>query len=168
MARFYGTAARVVDRYEGIVDKFVGDEVMALFIPGFSGEEHAARAVAAARHLLEATGNDRSDPRMSLGAGVHTGVAYVGTVGEGDAGDFTALGDAVNIAARLASVAGAGELLVSSAAASATGLDTAALERRALDLRGHAEKVDAWVAAGAQPPPQSTTRPQSSFPRSRE
>jgi hypothetical protein len=85
---------------------------MALFIPGFSGEEHAARAVAAARHLLEATGNDRSDPRISLGAGVHTGVAYVGTVGEGDVRDFTALGDPVNIAARLASVAQAGELLV--------------------------------------------------------
>jgi adenylate cyclase len=160
MARFYGTAAWVVDRYEGIVDKFVGDEVMALFIPGFSGEEHAARAVAAARHLLEATGNDRSDPRISLGAGVHTGVAYVGTVGEGDARDFTALGDPVNIAARLASVAGAGELLVSSAAASAAGLDTAALERRALDLRGHAEKVDAWVAAARNTPLPSTTRPQ--------
>jgi adenylate cyclase len=160
MARFYGTAAWVVDRYEGIVDKFVGDEVMALFIPGFSGEEHAARAVAAARHLLEATGNDRSDPRISLGAGVHTGVAYVGTVGEGDARDFTALGDPVNIAARLASVAGAGELLLSSAAASAAGLDTAALERRALDLRGHAEKVDAWVAAARNTPLPSTTRPQ--------
>ena len=42
MARFYGTAAQVVDRSEGIIDKFVGDEVMALFIPGFSGQAHAA------------------------------------------------------------------------------------------------------------------------------
>ncbi len=156
MARFYGTAAEVVDHYEGIVDKFVGDEVMALFIPGFTGEDHAARSVAAGRQLLEATGNDRGDPWIALGGGLHTGVAYVGTVGEGDARDFTALGDPVNIAARLVSVAGAGELLVSSAAAATAGLDTAALERRALDLRGHAEKVDAWVATGAQPPPPPT------------
>jgi adenylate cyclase len=153
MARFYGTAAEVVDRFDGIVDKFVGDEVMALFIPGFSGEEHAARAVTAARQLLEATGNNGRDPWISLGAGVHTGVAYVGTVGEGDARDFTALGDPVNIAARLVSVAEAGELLVSVAAATVAGLDTAALERRSLDLRGHTEKVEAWVAAGAQPSP---------------
>jgi adenylate cyclase len=151
MARFYGAAAQVVDRSEGIVDKFVGDEVMALFVPGFSGEEHAARAVAAARELLEATVDDRDEPWISLGAGVHTGVAYVGTVGEGDARDFTALGDPVNIAARLASAAGAGELLVSSATATAAGLDTTPLERRALELRGRDEKVDAWVAAGLRP-----------------
>ena len=82
---------------------------------------------------------------------MHTGVAYVGTVGEGDARDFTALGDPVNIAARLASAAGAGELLVSSAAAAAAGLDTSALVRRSLELRGRDEKVDAWVAAGLRP-----------------
>ncbi len=157
MARFYGTAAEVVDSYDGIVDKFVGDEVMALFIPGFTGEEYAARSVAAGRQLLEATGNAGGDPWITLGGGVHTGVAYVGTVGEGDARDFTALGDPVNIAARLVSIAGAGELLVSSAAAETAGLDTAALERRALDLRGHTEKVDAWVATGAQPPPTPAT-----------
>jgi adenylate cyclase len=151
MARFYGTAARVVDRSDGIVDKFVGDEVMALYIPGFSGENHAARAVEAARELLEATGNDGDDAWISLGAGVHTGVAYVGTVGEGDARDFTALGDPVNIAARLASAAGAGELLVSSATASAARLETAAFEPRLLEVRGRDEKVDAWVAAGRRP-----------------
>jgi adenylate cyclase len=45
LTRFWGTAARVVDRWDGIVDKFVGDEAVALFIPGFAGEDHAARAV---------------------------------------------------------------------------------------------------------------------------
>lgn len=148
MARFYGTAAKVVDRSDGIVDKFVGDEVMALFIPGFAGEDHAARAVAAARELLRETGNDGGDAWIPLGAGVHTGVAYVGTVGEGDARDFTALGDPVNIAARLASEAGPGEILVSSAAAAAAKLDTSVLGLRALELRGRDEKVEVWVASG--------------------
>jgi len=146
MARFYGTAAKVIDRRDGIVDKFVGDEVVALFIPGFAGSDHAADAVEAARELLRETGNDGDRPWIPIGAGVHTGVAYVGTVGEGDAQDFTALGDAVNTTARLASSAGTGEILVTSAAAAASALDTAGLETRTLSLRGRDETVETWVA----------------------
>ena len=146
MARFYGLAAKVVDGHEGIVDKFVGDEVVALFIPGCAGSDHAEDAIAAARELLAATGNDSKDPWIPIGAAVHTGVSYVGTVGEGDAFDFTALGDSVNTAARLASSAGAGEILVSSTAASASSLDTTGLEARTLSLRGRDETVEAWVA----------------------
>jgi class 3 adenylate cyclase len=70
----------------------------------------------------------------------------VGTVGEGDTFDFTALGDSVNTAARLAASAAAGEILVSSAAAEAAGMETAGLESRTLELRGRAESVEAWVA----------------------
>jgi adenylate cyclase len=145
MARFYGTAAKVVDSRDGIVDKFVGDEVVALFIPGFAGSDHAADAIEAARELLRETGNDGDAAWIPVGAGVHTGIAYVGTVGEGDARDFTALGDSVNTAARLASSAGPGELLVSSDAATASNLDTAGLESRTLSLRGRRESVEAWV-----------------------
>jgi len=147
ISRFYGTAARVVDKWDGIVDKFVGDEVVALFVPGFAGEAHAARAIEAARELLHETGNsDGAEPWIPLGAGVHTGVAYVGRVGEGDACDFTAVGDAVNTTARLASSAGTGEILVSRAAADASGLDASDLEMRTLELRGRDESVDAVVA----------------------
>src|SRR5215216_1974453 len=101
----------------------------------------------AALELLEETGHGEGEPWVPLGAGVHTGVAYVGSVGEGDAFDFTALGDSVNTTARLAASAGAGEILVSSTAAKASGLDTAGLESRTLELRGRAESVQAWVAA---------------------
>ena len=147
MARFYGTAAEVVDRWDDIVDKFVGDEVVALFVPGFAGTDHAAKAVGAARGLLRATGNDDGEPWIPVGTGVHTGVAYVGRVGEGDACDFTALGDPVNTTSRLASSAGAGEILVSSVAADAASMDTTGLERRTLTLRGRDETVEAWVAS---------------------
>lgn len=151
MARFYGTAAKVVDPRNGIVDKFVGDQAMALFIPGFAGVDHASDAVAAAQELLAETGHGDGTPWIPLGAGVHTGVAYVGTIGEGDAMDFTALGDSVNTAARLASSAGIGEILVSSAAASAADLDTAGLESRTLALRGRAETMEAWVTTVGAP-----------------
>ena len=127
------------------MDKFVGDQVVALFIPGFAGTDHAADAIDAARELLAQTGHDQGEPWIPVGAGVHTGVAFVGTVGEGDAVDFTALGDSVNTAARLASCAKAGEIVISSGAAKASKLDTAGLEERTLDLRGRAESVTAWV-----------------------
>ena len=69
ISRFYGTAARVVDEWDGIVDKFVGDEVVALFVPGFAGEEYASRAVEAARQLMRETGNDGAEPWIPIGAG---------------------------------------------------------------------------------------------------
>ena len=146
ISRFYGTAARVVDKWNGLVDKFVGDEVVALFIPGFAGEDHASRAVDAGRELLRETGNDTPEPWVPIGVGIHTGVAFVGRVGEDDACDFTAVGDAVNTTARLSSSAGAGEILVSRAAAQAARLDAADLESRVLTLRGRDETIEALVA----------------------
>lgn len=149
MARFYAEAAASVDSRNGIVDKFAGDELVALFIPGFAGEDHAADAVAAALGLLQRTGNDSEDAWLPVGAGVHLGKAYIGTVGEEEALDFTALGDPVNTAARLAAVASAGEILVSEVAAAAAGLDTAGLETRSLDLRGRSEPLEAFVVGVA-------------------
>lgn len=136
----------MIDERDGIVDKFVGDAAVALFIPGFAGRDHAAQAIAAARGLLEQTGNNGSEPWIPIGAGVHTGTSFVGSVGEGDARDFTALGDTVNTTARLTGLAQPGEILISAEAASAGGLETAGLERRTLELRGRDQSVDAWVA----------------------
>ena len=145
LARFYGTVAEVIDQWDGIVDKFVGDGAVALFIPGFSGPGHAQNAISAARALLEQTGNDGPDPWIPVGVAVHTGTSFVGSVGEGDARDFTALGDTVNTASRLDALAAAGEILVSADAAESAGLDTSGLERRSLELRGREQGVDAWV-----------------------
>jgi adenylate cyclase len=145
MSRFYGAAAEVIDESDGIVDKFLGDGAVALFIPGFVGADHAAHAITAARGLLECTRDESGEPWVPVGAAVHTGRSFVGALGEGDARDFTALGDTVNIAARLTDLAGPGEILISTEAAAAGILDTAGLERRTLRLRGREESVDAWV-----------------------
>jgi adenylate cyclase len=142
MARFYGSAANAVDEQDGIVDKFVGDEAVALFIPGFAGSDHAAGAIASGRALLENTAG-----WIPVGVAVHTGNSFVGAIGEGDARDFTALGDTVNAAARLTSLAGAGELLISDDSATAAELDTSGLERRTLELRGRDQTIDAWLVA---------------------
>lgn len=134
--RFYATATKVVFEHDGYVDKFVGDELVALFFPLLAGERYTARAVETAQALLRATGHaDPGGPWVSIGAGVHAGRAWFGAVGEGSHVELTAVGDTVNIAARLASVAGPGEVLVSADAADAAGLDPN-LERRALELKG--------------------------------
>ncbi len=143
--RFYSTASAVVVDYDGSVDKFVGDELVAMFFPLLSGERHAARTVEAARALLAATGHaDEAGPWVPLGAGVHTGPAWVGAVGDGAHVELTALGDTVNTTARLASAAKTGEILVTTTAADAAGLEPG-LERRSLDLKGKALPTEVVV-----------------------
>jgi adenylate cyclase len=134
--RFYVTAAKVVFDHDGSVDKFIGDELMALFFPLLSGDDHVLRAVEAARSLLVATGHDDpAGPWVPVGAGVHTGSAWVGAVGEGAHTELTAVGDIVNTTARLAAAAAAGEVLVSGDAARAARLDPG-LPRSLLELKG--------------------------------
>jgi adenylate cyclase len=148
---FYRLAADAIVSHDGIVDKFVGDEAIGLFIPSFSGMDHGAKAIAAGRAILDAAGGQQasSSGPIPVGAGVHTGIAFVGTVGSSqEISDFTALGDAVNTTARLASLAGAGELLVSVAAAEHAGLDTIGLERRTVDVRGREAGLDVYAVRG--------------------
>jgi adenylate cyclase len=136
LQRFYLVASEAVFSHAGGVDKFVGDEVVAMFMPLAAGERHAAEAVAAAEAILKGTGHgDPHGPWLPVGGGIHTGQAWVGAIGDEAHVEMTALGDVVNTAARLASVAGAGEILVSIDAARAAGLD-ADLPRSMLDLKG--------------------------------
>jgi adenylate cyclase len=136
MDRFFDTAAQVLIEHDAIVDRFVGDQAIGIFVPALAGADHAARAIAAARSLIDATGHDQTSPWVPVGVGVHTGIAFVGAVGTGSAVDFTALGDTVNIASRLASAAGPGEVLVSVDASRAAEFVTAGLEHRDLVLKG--------------------------------
>jgi adenylate cyclase len=145
--RFYKVGTDVLIRSDALVDKLIGDQVTGLYLPGIAGPDHARIAVEAARELLRATGHlDRSGPWIPLGAAVHTGVAFVGAVGSKDGlTDITALGDAPNTAARLASQAAIGEILVSEEAARAAKLDTAGLEHRQLELKGREQPVSVSV-----------------------
>ena len=148
MNRFYEAAINVLVRADAFIDKLVGDEVTALFIPGFAGKDHAQKAVEAGQNLLRVTGyGDVNGPWVPVGVGVHTGIAWVGSiVGASGAGaDFTALGDNVNIAARLASKAGAGEVLISDSTYAASGLDLGELEQRQLELKGKSEPIGVRV-----------------------
>lgn len=144
MNRFYRTATDVLINTDSVIDKLMGDEVIGFYLPLFTGPNHARPAVVAARRLLRAAVEAESEgPRLQIGVGVHTGNAYVGTVGgaEGTVTDITALGDNVNVTARLASLAGPDEALISEAAYAAGGLDLGPLEERRLELKGRREPI---------------------------
>ena len=156
--RFYSTASGVVFAHDGLVDKFVGDELVAMFPPMLSGERHTERAVDTAKDLLRATGHgDPGGPWVPIGAGVHTGRAWFGAVGEGAHVEITIVGDTINVTARLAARAEAGEILVSAEAAEKAGLDPS-LPRQTLQLKGREEpvevvslRVDAQASQSAAP-----------------
>ena len=145
---FYRTTAKVVDTEQGVIDHIAGDGMLAMWIPAFAGDDHPRRAVAAGRQLAAIlSGNE-----LPVGIGVHTGVAYVGVIGELGSRDFTVLGDIPNTVSRMAGVAGAGELLISEPVAAALDLDTAGLERREVSLKGKAAPIGVWVESPAPLP----------------
>jgi adenylate cyclase len=148
--RFYRAATEVLIRHDAIIDKLIGDEVMALFIRGICGPEYHLRAVEASSALLKAVGYGRSEgPWLALGGAVNAGMTYVGNVGSEGIVDFTALGDTVNTASRLASSAAAGEILLSETVYRRVSERFPNLEQRTLALRGKEAPLNARVLATA-------------------
>jgi adenylate cyclase len=145
--RFYIETTHVLFHSLAQIDKLAGDQVSGYYLPSYVGRDHAAVAVKAAQKLLRVTGHaDPEGPWAPVGVGVNTGVAYFGTVGRDDAMiEITALGDEVNVAARLASNAAAGEIVLGPSTVAQAALDTAQLEKRTLALKGKSEPVEVWV-----------------------
>jgi adenylate cyclase len=140
--RFYATATQTLVRHDAVIDKLIGDEVMAFFVKGISGPHYRRQAVEAGAALLRAVGYGTAEGSwLNLGVAVNAGVAYVGNVG-GAVVDFTALGDPVNAAARLQESAAAGELLVAVGVADELARSA---QRRTVTLRGREQPLDAFV-----------------------
>ena len=145
--RFYQVSTKIFTKTDAMIDKLAGDEVAALYMPGVAGQDYAHLAINAAEELLFETGHaDSKGPWAPIGIGVHTGVAFVGAVGTSDGlVDVTALGDTVNTAARLASQAKAGEILLSEETLLAAKKDPSSLEKRSLELKGKRASFDVRV-----------------------
>ena len=99
----------LIEKYDGILDKYIGDAVMALFGAPFPGANDASHAVQTAWAMLEAVEQlnkirlSRGDARIDIGIGLNTGEVVVGNIGSNRRMDYTVIGDAVNLAARLES-----------------------------------------------------------------
>jgi len=146
LRRFYAAAEDVLFP-EALIDKLIGDEVMALYLPyGRLREDAAAVMLEHARLLLTAVGyGGRDGPFAEGGVGLDYGEAFVGNVGGGSYSDFTAIGDVVNVAARLQGEAAGGEIVAS--ARLVERLDPIPGEPIELALKGKAEPVAAYRIA---------------------
>jgi adenylate cyclase len=117
--QYFAFASAAVDRHEGIIDKYLGDAVMAHFnTPLRPVKDHAWRAVLAAwdfkRAIEEYLQRVPDEDRLTVGVGINTGEPVVGNVGAEDRMEYTAIGDAVNLARRLQESARGGQILLSS------------------------------------------------------
>ena len=152
LRRFYAHAEKVFFP-EALIDKLIGDEVMALYVPPFivpaaatvddGVRRHIAKVmVGHARELLERVGYGTSGvPEFAIGMGLDFGEAFIGNIGDTAVQDFTAVGDVVNTASRLQTHAGAGEVLLSARLARLLPEPVGVPEQ--LELKGKQEPFDA-------------------------
>jgi adenylate cyclase len=111
----------IVFQYGGTLDKFIGDGVMAIFGAPIPADNHAEMAVRAALHMknesqrLSTNMREKTGHFLFFGMGIHTGLAVIGNIGSNKRLDYTAIGDTVNLAARLEASAKPNQLLISGA-----------------------------------------------------
>jgi adenylate cyclase len=140
--RFYKETTKIIIDEDGLVEKLAGDSVAAFWGAGFAGPDYVGRTIRVAQKLLRALERQK----IPVGVGVHSGVAYFGAMGAADGlTEISAIGEEVNLAARLASKAAAGEIIVSEQALEAASIDGSRLEARSLELKGISEPVTARV-----------------------
>ena len=141
--RFYKVTSDVLIQHNAMVNHLMGDQVIGLFVPRFSGTDHARVAIQAAQDLLRVTGHEQpGGPWVPVGIGIHTGLAYVGMVGSSKGvNEIAVLGSAANLTARLSSHALTGEVLLSAETSKAANLDTTGLKSRLLELKGISNPV---------------------------
>jgi len=140
--RFFVGSTKAIAEEDGLVEKLAGDAVAAFWGAGFAGKDYVSRTVRAAQKIQK-----RMDGQnIPVGIGVHTGVAYFGAMGEENGlVNISAIGDEVNTAARLASKAAAGEIILSEQALAQADIDGSRLESRCLELKGISEPVTVRV-----------------------
>ena len=144
--RFYAAATKVIIEEDGLVEKLAGDEVAAFWGAGFAGRDYVERTVNVAHKLLRVM----DEQKIPVGVGVHAGIAYFGAMGTSEGlTEISAKGDEVNTAARLASKAAIGEIIVSEQALQKANIDGNKLESRSLELKGISEPVQVRVMHGS-------------------
>ncbi len=145
--RFYSETTKLINDEDGLVEKLAGDSVAAFWGAGFAGPRYVQRTLAVAQKMSRAM----EGHKIPVGISVHAGQAYFGALGTTDGQmDFTAIGDEVNLAARLAAQAAAGEIIVSEEALKEAEADGSQLEMRSLKLKGISRDVPVRVLHASQ------------------
>jgi adenylate cyclase len=147
---YYDHCSHSVWEYDGIVNKFIGDAVLAIFNFPLERNDHAKRAVSAGLELQRRCKDLKSQVQLDavmeigVGVGIHTGTASIGEIGTSYK-EFTAIGPVVNLASRVQSSAKSGEIVLTESVYSFVKSDYPAAEKRLLTLKGIDEPVEAYV-----------------------
>lgn len=139
--------AEIIHEWGGDIDKFVGDEVVSVF----AGEDAAARACRAARDIVRLCAMRAQDfDGLAVGVGAATGPIIQGMIGSERRADFTVIGDSVNIASRLCSIAKAGQVIVSDSTKAAAGLELIFKGPFGAKLKGKTAAQKVWILETAE------------------
>ena len=140
--RYLDLQTKIIQRYGGDIDKFIGDEIMATF----KGEDDLLRAIMAAKELQQAVARENTAQQekmaVSVGVGINRGEVIVGNMGSRERMDFTSIGAAVNLAARLCSKAQPGEILVSKALYHTLNQNLGGQDKGSILVKGFTDPVD--------------------------
>lgn len=155
---FYNLMIDTIFRYQGTVDKFLGDGVMAVFGAPIYRRDHAVQAVRAAlemqagiRALSDRLVTEGKDP-IAVGIGINAGEAIAGTVGTDERMEYTVIGDNVNLAARLESSALAGQILISEQTFRVVEDHVTARALGRLKVKGKQGEIGVYEVVAASPP----------------
>jgi adenylate cyclase len=147
---YFSDMIDIVFKYNGTLDKIIGDELMIVYGAPISAENDTERAVTTAVEMqkqitrLNKIRKKRKDPPITVGIGINRGVVVSGNVGSRDMMDYTVIGDTVNLGARLCSAAGPGEILVSSSAWKETRKLYSYKELEPIKVKGKKNKVSVY------------------------
>jgi adenylate cyclase len=133
---FFNTSTDILMHHDALIDKYLGDAVQALFLPGVAGDDYLQCAFEAGSDILTKFKD------LPIGVTIHSGICYVGNVGSDHIVDLTAMGDVVNTTHRLQSSASEGTMVVSSSVYHHLNLE--GWEKLDLDLKGKAESFSAF------------------------
>jgi adenylate cyclase len=157
----------VIFKYEGTLDKFVGDEVIALFgapVPMKNAELKAVQCALDMMRVLQEWNRTRAaegQNEVNIGIGINTGLVVTGAIGSSRALQYTAIGDAVNTASRLCSAAQVGQVLLSDPTFRKVQSDVAAVPLPPIRVKGKADELRVYNAVGLRNRtfPAENTRP---------
>jgi adenylate cyclase len=141
---FYDECAAAVWERDGIINKFIGDAVLAIFNFPIMREDHARQAVLAATELQKKCSEKKKLNAVGVGVGIHTGLASIGEVGTAYK-DFTIIGPIVNLASRVQGAAKSGEILVTEEVYGQVADLFPAAESRTYQLKGIENPVKAYT-----------------------
>lgn len=148
LSGYHSLVVKIIQQYNGTIDKFIGDCVMALYNTPVEQSDHIAAAVKSALHIQDEIywyhQKLPAEHRLKINFGIHTGEAVVGNVGTSNLMDFTAVGDTVNVAARLQTSADNGQIFVTRAVYNEVSDFVVGVSRGELYVKGREEPVTAY------------------------